>query len=102
MKVAGLVFASNLLAEAAGAIPLGLLADRLGRRVMFTVSLAIEVAGLLVLAVGYESLALLALGTSMVTFGISGKFEAAYAAIAELVPARVRGKALMLATNFWN
>ncbi len=102
LEVAGLVFALNLLAEAAGAVLLGLLADRLGRRVMFTVSLAIEVAGLLVLAVGYESLALLALGTSMVTFGIGGEFGAAYAAIAELVPARVRGKALMLATNFWN
>lgn len=102
VEVAGLVFALNLLAEAAGAIILGRLADALGRRVMFAVSLAIEVAGLLILAIAYDNLVALALGTSLMTFGIGGEFGAAYSAIAELSPARNRGKVLMLSTNFWN
>ncbi|MEB3851614.1 MAG: sugar porter family MFS transporter [Desulfurococcales archaeon] len=101
-EVAAAIFAANLLAEAAGAVLLGLLADRLGRRVMFAASLALEVAGLLVVAAAYRSAAALLVGTSMMTFGIGGEFGAAYAAIAELSPARHRGKALLLATNFWN
>ena len=101
-SVASTVFAANLLAEAAGAVLLGALADRYGRRTLFTASLALEVLGLLILAVGYESLPLLVLGTSLMTFGIGGEFGAAYAAIAELSPARYRGRALLLSTNFWN
>lgn len=101
-EVAATVFAVNLLAESLGAILLGWLADRVGRRVMFAASLALEVLGLAILAVDYKSLPALLVGTSLMTFGIGGEFGAAYAAIAEMVPARVRGKALMMATNFWN
>ena len=101
-EVAAMVFAINLLAESAGAVVLGWLADRLGRRVMFTISLVLEVIGLLVLVEWYKSALALAAGTSLMTFGIGGEFGAAYAAIAEIAPARVRGRALMLATNFWN
>ncbi len=99
---AATVFATNLVAETIGAIVLGALADRLGRRSMFMVSLAIEAGALIALFFTYrDPLAFLVL-TSLMTFGIGGEFGAAYAAIAELFPSKHRGKALMLATNFWN
>ncbi len=101
-EVAATVFAVNLLAESLGAILLGWLADKVGRRVMFAASLALEVLGLAILAIDYKSILALLAGTSLMTFGIGGEFGAAYAAIAEMAPARARGKALMMATNFWN
>lgn len=100
--VAAAIFAVNLVAEAAGALLLGILADRYGRRTLFATCLALEVAGLALLVAAYTSTAALLVGTSLMTFGIGGEFGAAYSAIAELAPARHRGKALMLAINFWN
>ncbi len=97
-----LVFAANLLAETIGAILLGILADRLGRRKMFMVSLSIESASLIALFFTYRNPVAFLLLTSLMTFGIGGEFGASYAAIAELFPAKHRGKILMLATNFWN
>jgi len=97
-----IVFAANLLAETTGALALGYLADRYGRRVMFTVSLVIEALALILLFPLHRDLTALALLTSLMTFGIGGEFGAAYSAIAELSPAKHRGKALMMATNFWN
>ncbi len=101
-EVAVLVFAVNLLAESAGAIVLGRLADIVGRRRMFIISLVLEVAALLLLFPLYRNVIAFTILTSLMTFGIGGEFGAAYAALAELTPARHRGKALMLATNFWN
>ncbi|MDJ0269253.1 MAG: MFS transporter [Aigarchaeota archaeon] len=96
------IFAANLLAETLGAIVLGMLADRVGRRPMFTAALVIEVAALTLLFFLYTNTIALAVLTSLMTFGIGGEFGAAYSAIAEFSPKHHRGKALMLATNFWN
>ncbi len=96
------IFPSNLIAESVGAIVLGRLADRVGRKAMFMLSLALEVASLLLLVPLYRNILALTVLTSVMTFGIGGEFGAAYAAIAELSPSRHRGKALMMATNFWN
>ncbi len=96
------IFAANLLAMTMGSIVLGRLADVYGRKIMFMVSLAIEVASLILLVPLHRNLLALTILTSAMTFGIGGEFGAAYAAIAELTPVRHRGKALMLATNFWN
>ena len=97
-----LIFALNLVSETAGAIILGRLADVYGRRRLFMVCLAIEVAALLALFPLYENIVALAALTSAMTFGIGGEFGAAYAALAELMPRRHRGKAILLSTNFWN
>ncbi|MET1101662.1 MAG: MFS transporter [Pyrodictiaceae archaeon] len=99
---AALIFAINLLAETMGAIVFGYLADLLGRKLLFMTSLAIEAASLIVLVLTYHNPIALLILTSMMTFGIGGEFGASYAAIAELSPSKHRGKALMLATNFWN
>jgi len=97
-----IIFPLNLLSEAAGAVSLGHLADRYGRRIMFTLSLILEGASLLLLLPLYNNPLALALLTSIMNYGVGGEFGAAYAAMSELSPARHRGKALMLATNFWN
>jgi MFS family permease len=100
--LAPVVFAANLLSLAAGAVALGRLADLVGRRVMFMISLLLEGVALVLLFPLYRNVIAFAVLTSIMTFGIGGEFGAAYAALAELAPAKHRGKALMLATNFWN
>lgn len=97
-----LIFAANLLSEMFGSIMLGRLADIWGRRPIFTAALAVEVASLLLLLLTYQSPLALATLTSLLNFGVGGEFGAAYAAMAELFPAGDRGRALLLATNFWN
>ncbi|MDM7274597.1 MAG: MFS transporter [Thermoprotei archaeon] len=96
------VLAVNLLAEWLGALTLGRLADVYGRRLVFTVALALEAGALILLFFTYENPLLFLILTSVMTFGIGGEFGAAYAAMAELTPKAHRGKALMIATNFWN
>ncbi len=96
------IFAANLLSETAGAILLGALADRLGRRRMFLFSLTIEGVALILLILTYKNVIALTVLTSLMTFGIGGEFGSSYSALAELMPKRHRGKAILLSTNFWN
>ncbi|MEB2836848.1 MAG: MFS transporter [Desulfurococcales archaeon] len=101
-SVAPLVFALNLTSEAAGAIVLGWLSDRYGRLRVFAASMALEAGSLALLLVFYSDVPLLALLSSLITFCIGGEFSSTYALLAELTPARHRGKAMLMATNFWN
>lgn len=97
-----LIFAANLLSETVGAITFGALADRVGRRKMFLISLTIEGISLILLLFTYRSVLALTVLTSAMTFGIGGEFGSSYSALAELMPKRHRGKAITLSTNFWN
>ena len=84
-----------------GALFFGRLTDRLGRKKLFFVTLAVYLGATF----------LTALSTSFVTFalfraltgaGIGGEYSAINAAIDELLPARVRGRAdLMINGTYW-
>ncbi len=101
-RVVPAIFALNLISESLGAIILGKLSDLYGRLKIFALSMTLEAGSIIGLFLLYKSVLALAIFTSLITFSIGGEFGASYAMMAELTPAKHRGKALLLATNFWN
>ncbi|MEM0444842.1 MAG: MFS transporter [Nitrososphaerota archaeon] len=97
-----LIFTSNLLAETLGAIFFGHLADRRGRKTSLILINAIQALSTGLLFLMYRDPVAVWLLTSMLCFSVGGDFGASYAALAEVVPARYRGRAILLSTNFWN
>lgn len=96
------IFSVNLASYMLGSLALGRLTDLYGRRVMLVASISIyATATFLLIPLHGDPVELLIL-TSAINFGIGGVMGAAYSAIAEFVPARHRGKAMLLATNMWN
>jgi len=84
-----------------GALVFGRLADRLGRRPLFLVTLSIYLVATLLTAAtfDFESFALCRLLTGL---GIGGEYAAINSAIDELIPARVRGLVdLAINGSFW-
>jgi len=96
------IFAVNLIFFMLGALALGRLADLYGRRVMLITSILIYTIATILLIPFHGGFVELLILTSAINFGIGGEIGAAYSAIAELIPARHRGKAMMLSTNMWN
>jgi len=101
-QLAAVIFATNLLAEALGAIVLGYLGDRWGRKSALILINTLQVASTVPLFFLYTDWLAVWVLTSVLTFSVGGDFGASYAALAELTPARHRGKAILLSTNFWN
>ena len=84
-----------------GALYFGRKADRLGRKRMFLVTLAVYLGATFATAFSfdYSSFLLCRLVTG---FGIGGEYAAINSAIDELIPARVRGRvALAINGSFW-
>ncbi len=84
-----------------GALVFGRLADRLGRKRLFLVTLAVYMGATVAsgLALGFASFAVCRFVTGI---GIGGEYAAINSAIDELVPARVRGRVnLMINGSFW-
>lgn len=96
------IFSINLLAFMLGAQVLGRLADIYGRRVMLIVAISIYTAATLLLVPLHGGFTEPLILSSAINFGIGGEIGAAYSAMAELTPARHRGKAIMLSANMWN
>jgi MFS family permease len=84
-----------------GALFFGRLADRLGRKRIFLVTLAVYLLATLLTACSFDILSF-AFCRFLTGFGIGGEYAAINSAIDELIPARVRG-AVDLAINgtFW-
>jgi MFS family permease len=84
-----------------GAWGFGMLSDRFGRKRIFLASLLIYgvFTALTALAPGYSWLLALRLLTAV---GVGAEYSAINAAISELMPARVRGRAGALVMNFWS
>jgi MFS family permease len=84
-----------------GALVFGRLADRLGRKRLFLLTLLVYMAATVATAfsVGFASFALCRFATGI---GIGGEYAAINSAIDELIPARVRGRVnLGINGSFW-
>ncbi|MEM4971270.1 MAG: MFS transporter [Sulfolobales archaeon] len=101
-EMATFIFAVNIAFFALGGFLLGRLADLYGRRVMLIIAITIYTIAAFLLVPFHGSFLELLILTSAINFGIGGEIGAAYSAIAELSPARHRGKAIMLSANMWN
>lgn len=95
-----------LVGEVAGALFFGWLSDKLGRRNLFIITLAVYLVGTgltaFTLGNGYASIAFLYLTRFIAGAGIGGEYVAINSAIDELIPARHRGR-VDIAVNgtFW-
>src|SRR3954462_10653076 len=84
-----------------GALVFGRLADRLGRKRIFLVTLAVYLVATVATAFSFN-LVSFALCRFLTGFGIGGEYAAINSAIDELIPARVRGRVdLAINGSFW-
>lgn len=84
-----------------GAIYFGRLADKLGRKKMFLVTLAVYLVATVLTAFTWD-MASFAFCRFLTGFGIGGEYAAINSAIDELIPARVRGRVdLAINGTFW-
>ncbi|GAA4325728.1 MFS transporter [Pigmentiphaga soli] len=84
-----------------GALLFGRLADRLGRKKLFLITLAVYMAGTLATAFSPD-FAFFAACRFVTGLGIGGEYAAINSAIDELIPARVRGRVnLAINGSFW-
>jgi MFS family permease len=84
-----------------GALGFGWLTDRLGRRLIFNVTLGIYVLGVLLSAFAWDFWSFAAFRV-ITGLGIGGEYAAINSAIDELVPARLRGRIdLMVNGSYW-
>lgn len=102
IELAPIVFTVSLISFTLGSFVFGRFADYYGRRLLFIISLLIYLTSAILLAFLHTDIVTITILTSAINFGIGGEIGAAYSAVAEMIPARHRGKALLLSTNFWN
>ncbi len=84
-----------------GALGFGYLADRVGRRRLFSATLILYSVAAILTATswGYASFLFFRFLTAL---GVGGEYSAVSSAMAEFVPARVRGRTNALIMNFWS
>lgn len=97
---AAFVFWVWLVGIMVGAIAGGVLADRFGRRRLFLLTL-LWYAGFTVLTALSPTLGILYVLRFATALGVGAEYAIVNAAIAEFMPAKVRGKAAAAVMNFW-
>ena len=97
----GAVASAYVTGAVIGSLIFGWLTDRLGRRRMFFVTLAVYLLGVLLSAFSWN-FASFALFRAITGLGIGGEYSAINSAIDELIPARLRGRVdLIVNGSFW-
>jgi MFS family permease len=97
----GLSASSYIVGAVLGALYFGRLADRLGRKRIFLVTMAVYLAGTLLSAFSVDFVTFAAF-RFLTGFGIGGEYGAINSAIDELIPARMRGRVgLAINGSFW-
>ncbi|MGY1804555.1 MFS transporter [Blastococcus sp. SYSU D00922] len=102
----GLIATVYLAGEVAGALFFGRLSDKLGRKKLFVITLAVYLIGsgltALTISNGALSLVWLYLTRFIAGMGIGGEYAAINSAIDELIPARYRGRVdIMVNGTYW-
>ena len=97
----GSVASAYIVGAVVGALGFGWLTDRIGRKRMFFITLAIYLVGVLLSACSW-SFASFAVFRCITGLGIGGEYAAINSAIDELMPARLRGRIdLIINGSFW-
>jgi MFS family permease len=97
----GLAAAAYVAGAVLGALAFGWLTDRLGRKLMFNVTLAIYLIGVAASACAWDFWSF-ALFRAITGAGIGGEYSAINSAIDELIPARLRGRIdLLVNGSYW-
>jgi MFS family permease len=97
----GLAASLYIVGLIAGSLLFGYLTDRLGRKKLFTVTLAIYLAGAILTALSWNFWSFVAF-RFITGLAIGGEYSAINSAIDELIPARVRGQVgLAINSTFW-
>ncbi len=97
----GSVGSAYIVGAVIGALGFGWLTDRIGRKRMFVITLAIYLVGVLLSAFSWD-FASFAVFRCITGLGIGGEYAAINSAIDELMPARLRGRIdLIINGSFW-
>ena len=96
----GWIGSIGLIGMALGAVLAGTIADRIGRKQVFTLTVLLYSisTGLCAIAWNYESLLVFRF---LVGFGLGGELPVAATLMSEYAPAHVRGRFIVLLESFW-
>ncbi len=96
----GWIGSIGLIGMALGAVLAGTLADRIGRKQVFTITVLLYSisTGLCALATSYEMLLFLRF---LVGFGLGGELPVAATLMSEYAPTKLRGRFIVLLESFW-
>ena len=96
----GLIGSIGLIGMALGAVVSGTIADRIGRKKVFTITVLLYsiASAFCALSWNYQSLLVFRF---LVGFGLGGELPVAATLVSEYAPSRVRGRFIVLFESFW-
>lgn len=96
----GLIGSIGLIGMALGAVVSGTIADRIGRKKVFTITVLLYsiASAFCTLSWNYQSLLVFRF---LVGFGLGGELPVAATLVSEYAPSRVRGRFIVLLESFW-